>query len=240
MSNEATLFCERPQPRAARPSLDLRRIVAVALAFAVLGCATTDSAPGRKSVTGGIAGGVAGALAGAGIAAATGKNPLVGALIGAAAGGALGAGIGAYLDRVQNDFATNVPDATVQRHEDHVTVSLPSTLLFDAQSAHLSQRAGPALDQSAAALNRNPGSTVAVKGHADASGSDANNLVLSEARAESVRNALIERGVDASRITAAGYGETMPIASNDTPEGRAENRRVELEIRPQESGRQGA
>ena len=78
---------------------------------------------------------------------------------------------------------------------------------------------------------RNPGTAVQVQGFTDSTGSDAANLALSAARAESVTRYLVQRGVDPARLDAAGFGASRAIASNDTPEGRALNRRVELQIR---------
>lgn len=81
-------------------------------------------------------------------------------------------------------------------------------------------------------LNEQPERRVEIEGHTDAEGADGFNMQLSRERAEQVRSYLIQRGVDASRITAVGYGETRPIADNDTVEGRANNRRVEIVLKP--------
>jgi OOP family OmpA-OmpF porin len=84
------------------------------------------------------------------------------------------------------------------------------------------------LDVAAETLRNNPGVRVSVEGHTDSVGADAYNQGLSERRAESVRRVLIEKGVPASRLTATGFGESRPVASNDTEDGRRMNRRVEL------------
>ncbi|HEU0223369.1 MAG TPA: OmpA family protein, partial [Paracoccaceae bacterium] len=88
------------------------------------------------------------------------------------------------------------------------------------------------INQLARSLNRYPQSYVDVIGHTDSTGSDAYNQQLSERRAQAVDNALARRGVNPARIESAGYGETQPIASNATPAGRAQNRRVEVYIIP--------
>jgi len=77
-------------------------------------------------------------------------------------------------------------------------------------------------------LKKNPGLKIVVEGHTDDVGSDDNNLALSQARADSVRDYLVSHGIDSSRISAKGYGESKPVADNGTEAGRAENRRVEL------------
>jgi OOP family OmpA-OmpF porin len=99
---------------------------------------------------------------------------------------------------------------------------------FDFDKATLKPEAKVILNEAAALLNQHERVVIEVAGHTDSMGSDAYNQGLSERRANSVRDYLVEKGVRASRLTAKGYGESMPVASNDTKEGRAENRRVEL------------
>jgi OOP family OmpA-OmpF porin len=99
---------------------------------------------------------------------------------------------------------------------------------FDFDKATLKPEAKIILNEAAALLNQHERVVVEVAGHTDSIGTDAYNQGLSERRANSVRDYLVEKGVRASRLTAKGYGESMPVASNDTSEGRAENRRVEL------------
>jgi len=102
---------------------------------------------------------------------------------------------------------------------------------FESGSAIILPQSYPALEQAVRFLNNNPGVIVEIQGHTDSQGSAAGNLALSQQRADAVRNYLIGiDGIDASRLIAKGYGETMPIASNATAEGRAVNRRVELVI----------
>ena len=101
---------------------------------------------------------------------------------------------------------------------------------FEVNSAQLTVNAETILDGVAATLNSSPGFNVELQGHTDSSGSDSYNMNLSQNRAKSVKNYLVGQGVDGSRLTARGYGEEQPIASNDTKDGRAENRRVELKV----------
>jgi len=99
---------------------------------------------------------------------------------------------------------------------------------FDFDRAEIRPAARPILDQAAQRLNRCPGERLQVEGHTDSIGADAYNQDLSERRARAVRDYLVSRGVTGSRISAVGYGESRPISTNDTPEGRFLNRRVEV------------
>jgi OOP family OmpA-OmpF porin len=102
---------------------------------------------------------------------------------------------------------------------------------FDFDKDVIRADAAVILDEAASILTENhSGASVRIEGHADWTGPDAYNQGLSERRASSVRKYLVSHGVDASRLTTAGFGESRPIASNDTREGRALNRRVELQV----------
>ena len=101
---------------------------------------------------------------------------------------------------------------------------------FELNSAQLTVNAETILDGVAATLSSSPGFNVELQGHTDSMGSDSYNMNLSQNRAKSVKNYLVNQGVESGRLTARGYGEEQPIASNDTAEGRAENRRVELKV----------
>src|SRR5262245_5614275 len=101
---------------------------------------------------------------------------------------------------------------------------------FDFDKSDIRPDAAVILDEAASQLNANPGRSVSVGGHTDSVGTDTYNQSLSERRAASVKDYLVGKGVDASRLTTTGYGESNPIASNDTADGRALNRRVELNL----------
>lgn len=110
-------------------------------------------------------------------------------------------------------------------------ITLDGAVLFVSGKSELLPIARQKLDQVAKALNdTDPAQTITVEGHTDAQGDDASNQRLSQARAESVRAYLVQRGVKSERITAVGKGESTPVASNDTAEGRANNRRVEIVV----------
>ena len=109
-----------------------------------------------------------------------------------------------------------------------LVITLPNDVLFDVDRAELKPGALHELSRVAELLQRDPHRNVRVEGHADSTGSQLHNLDLSKLRAESVGNALIEDGVSPSRVTTEGYGDSMPIAGNDTAAGRQQNRRVEI------------
>jgi outer membrane protein OmpA-like peptidoglycan-associated protein len=178
-------------------------------------------------------GAVVGAAAGAAIGAAGAKRQTRGAIIGAAAGAVAGGLIGWYLDQQEKEMQ-RIAGLATQRKENTLVVSIPGELLFDFNSTELKPGSQNKLREVADVLQRYPYSDLEIAGHTDSQGTAEYNQRLSEKRAEAVKAFLIAEGIDPTRIRARGYGETMPIASNDTPEGRQMNRRVELKIIPRE------
>jgi len=134
-----------------------------------------------------------------------------------------------YLDRQRREFE-RIPELRTQRRGNRLVVTLPNSILFDTNSTALNPGARDRLNQIADILNRYPRTRVSVQGHTDSVGSESYNLRLSEERAHSVADYLVSQGIEPSRITTIGYGESRPIATNATPEGRLQNRRVELSI----------
>ena len=124
---------------------------------------------------------------------------------------------------------SSVPEqaASVQRTQDVLTATFKSEVLFDFDSTALKPGAFAELGRVAAVLNKYPQTTITVEGHTDTKGSVTYNQQLSEKRAQAVKDALIQMGVDSSRIQAIGYGESQPISSDD-----AMNRRVNIVIKP--------
>lgn len=122
--------------------------------------------------------------------------------------------------------------AQIQENERGLVISLSSGIMFASGSSTLRAPAFPKLDQIAGVLNSQKERKITIEGHTDSAGPDAANMNLSAARAESVRAYLVTRGVDASRISAVGMGESKPVADNNTTEGRANNRRVEIVLSP--------
>lgn len=111
-----------------------------------------------------------------------------------------------------------------------LTELLQGTATFEIGSAELSADAGGLLDQAIAILTENSSTVLTVEGHTDDVGSEADNLALSEARAQAVVDYLVAGGIDAARLTAVGYGESRPIADNETPDGRSQNRRIQFVV----------
>lgn len=209
---------------ARRPAI--AAVASLGLLTATLGCAT---APGNRTTQGAVLGSLAGA--GAGVLAAGEGDNLAGGLIGAAVGGLAGGLLGRYLDN-QAQAIDAIPDASVERQSDRLLVTFPGDVLFDSGSSAVSRGAAQRFQSLAQTLNQYPASQVIVKGYTDSVGSEASNLRLSEDRANNVRNYLVNYGVAPSRITAMGFGEDFPVATNATESGRQQNRRVEITLEP--------
>ena len=174
-----------------------------------------------------------GAAAGAAVGGLIGNragNTAVGAIIGAAVGGAAGAYIGNYMDKQAEEMQADLEGAKVERVGEGIKITFDSGILYDVNKATLRSEAKTNLDKMAVILNKYPDTNILIEGHTDATGTNEHNLELSRNRASSVSNYLAGLGVDPSRFTAMGYGESQPIATNDTDAGRQQNRRVELAI----------
>lgn len=198
----------------------------LATGMAISGCEGQPT--GARTLGGAVLGGLAGA--GAGYAIGDEK----GAIIGGAAGALAGAALGAYLDNQQAELERQLAGTggSVQRVGDRLNVVIPADVTFDFDSARIKPEFYSTLDGIARTLNDYPQSTIVIIGHTDSTGDASYNQTLSERRAESVAGYLVTRGVLDRRIQVGGAGETQPIASNATAEGRAMNRRVEMEIIP--------
>ncbi len=201
------------------------------VAFVASGCETLK----RPTVIGALAGAAVGAGAGAAI---DDDKRGRGAGIGAATGAAVGAGVGYVIER-QRRKLEEVPGTEVRVEEkdgqQQLVVTMKSALLFDTDSFSITH-GRETLDGIAEALIEYPESKVIVKGYTDSRGTEEYNLQLSQRRADAVKNYLVAKQVSAARITAVGFGESFPVASNDTVEGRQRNRRVEIEIIPTGGG----
>jgi outer membrane protein OmpA-like peptidoglycan-associated protein len=141
------------------------------------------------------------------------------------------------MDQQAKELEQNIPGATVTRVGEGIAVSFASGLLYDFDSDAIKPTAAQNLKTLAASLGKYPNTDVLIVGHTDATGSDSYNMGLSERRARSAQNYLVGEGVAATRLRAAGRGETEPIASNDTDAGMAQNRRVEVAIYANEAAR---
>ncbi|QQR40947.1 OmpA family protein [Devosia rhizoryzae] len=126
--------------------------------------------------------------------------------------------------------ATTSPELLAQCREQVATLSAHNAILFQSGAAIIASSAAPELDAFAQALAICPNTSIYVEGHTDSDGDERKNLALSVARAEAVVAALIERGVAAERLYAVGYGESQPVAGNDTPDGKRQNRRIVVSV----------
>ena len=170
---------------------------------------------------GGAAGGLIGHAAG---------NTVAGVLIGAAVGGAAGALIGNYMDKQAAEIERDIEGARVERVGEGIKITFNSGILFDVNKADLKDYSRSELVKLASILNKYDDTNILLAGHTDSTGSDQYNLELSRRRAQSVSEYLSIQNVTPDRFTVHGYGESDPVADNDTADGRAQNRRVEVAI----------
>jgi outer membrane protein OmpA-like peptidoglycan-associated protein len=156
------------------------------------------------------------------------------ALVGVGVGGLAGGAIGAYQDRQEAELRRQTAGTGIEvsRDGDVIKLNLPDGVTFDFGKANLKLQFYPALDNVASTLAQYNQTIVEVSGHTDSVGSDAANQTLSVQRANSVGNYLIGKGLVRERFEIVGFGETQPVASNDTDSGRALNRRVEIRVLP--------
>ena len=211
-----------------------RIVIALAMAYLATACTTTDSATGETRNNNTATGAIIGAVAGGLLGKATGSHHSDRAVVGAAVGALAGAAVGNYMDKQEEQLRaqTEGTGIEVQRDGDKLQLNIPSTLTFDVDKSEIKPEMMPILDQVAATVKQYDTTQVVVKGHTDSTGSESYNLKLSERRAEAVRLHLLSRGVLLERVSTEAYGETRPVASNETAEGRARNRRVEIELIP--------
>jgi outer membrane protein OmpA-like peptidoglycan-associated protein len=200
------------------------------LAAAVLLSACSATKKMSKQDKGVAIGATSGAVIGGVIGSKSDKTAM-GAVIGGVVGGVAGGIIGHKMDKHAKELDA-VKEANVEKikHGEGLKVTFQSGIFFETNSATLSSSSQDALTKFAQSLQNNPETNVAISGHTDNTGSDAINQPLSERRAESVANFLVGKGVSASRLTKVGNGSHQPVAENNTSEGRAKNRRVEVVI----------
>jgi outer membrane protein OmpA-like peptidoglycan-associated protein len=197
-------------------------LVLAALVWGVGGCAT-------KAQTGALIGAGSGAVVGAVIGKAAG-NTAAGAILGAAVGGIAGTIIGDYMDRQAAEMQRDLEGARIERVGEGIKITFGSGLLFDVDRADLRPEAQTQLVKLTTILQKYDDTNVLVEGHTDATGTEQYNMDLSLRRSSSVATFLAVQGVERGRLSAVGYGEVQPIASNETADGRQQNRRVEVAI----------
>lgn len=208
-------------------------ILVSALFFGVFftSCEATKNA--NRTQKGAAIGAVAGAVVGGVLGNNLGKggNTVLGAVIGGAVGGTIGGVIGNKMDKQAREIETALPGAQVERVGEGIRLVLgENSVNFDFNKATLTSRAKANLDQLVSVFQEYADTDIKIYGYTDSKGTDEYNLNLSNQRATSVRNYLTSKGLVAARFVVVGMGEAEPIATNETEEGRSQNRRVEFAI----------
>ena len=216
----------------------LRKIAFAAMAANFLAGCSTDPYTGEQKISNTAVGATAGALLGTATglvigkttSASTRKSMLIGAGLGALAGG----GVGLYLDNQESKLRARLQGTgvSVTRVGDDIILNMPSNVTFDTDQSAIKPQFFETLNSVAIVLQEFNRTLVDVTGHTDSTGTPQHNQRLSEARAGSVAEYLIAQGNNPNRFQAIGMGQNDPIDSNTTPEGRAQNRRVEIKIVP--------
>lgn len=217
--------------------MTIRKAATAAAAIAALlstsGC-VTDPNTGQQKVSrtaiGASAGALGGLLLGGLIGGGTGR--IVGAGIGGVAGAAIGYEKDKQIRQLREATAGTGVDVTETDNGRAILLNLPNGVTFATNSYALEPQFLQTLDRIAQSMVQFPNSLIDVYGYTDSTGSIAYNQRLSEQRAQAVANYLVGHGVAASRIRSQGFGVGNPVASNDTEDGRARNRRVEIKIVP--------
>lgn len=202
------------------------------LVFAIGSLLTSCASDNKKTMAGAGIGAGAGAVIGGIVGNQFGNNAATGALVGAAIGAGVGGHIGHRLDQQQKELDQI---AETKRTEQGLVSKLKSDILFDTGKSDLKPAAKANLKQMADIMKKYPEDVLTVKGYTDDTGSSQINEKLSKNRAEAVRTTLVSNGIPSGTIVAQGLGPAMPVADNKTKEGRAKNRRVEIEVTVDES-----
>lgn len=182
-----------------------------------------------KTLKGGAIGAGAGGVVG-GVIGSGSDNTAKGAIFGAMIGGAAGALIGKYMDKQTEELQNDLEGAEVERVGEGIKITFDSGILFGFDSSQLTESSKKNIEDLAKVLNKYDDTEILIEGHTDNKGADEYNQKLSEERAASVVEQLTARNVANKRFTIVGHGEAMPIATNETDDGRKQNRRVEVAI----------
>ena len=208
----------------------------VAVLFALVGCTTVNPYTQEKQTSKLAVGAGIGAASGAviGLLTSDSKNRQRNVLLGAGLGALAGGSVGYYMDVQEKKLADRLRGSgvSVSRIGNKIMLNMPGNVTFATGSPNINANFFEVLNSVSIVLNEYEKTTVDVIGHTDSVGSESYNQGLSEQRARSVAEYLSGQGVMAARLLVAGMGEAQPIASNDTPQGRAQNRRVSIQIAP--------
>jgi outer membrane protein OmpA-like peptidoglycan-associated protein len=208
-------------------------LLCIIFSLAISGCATdTQQKKGR------VLGAALGTVVGAGVGYAIGgdfQGAAIGAGAGLVAGGLAGDQIGKYMDKQEAEMRqalAEVESASIQREQDILAITFKSDFSFDFDSAIIKPGAEDEIARVAAVLIKYPQTNISIEGYTDSKGAEEYNMNLSTRRAEAVKASLIGRGLSSSRLQTIGFGESKPVATNDTETGRQQNRRVRIVIAP--------
>ncbi len=202
----------------------------------IAGCATYDPYTGEEGTSKATSGSIIGALAGAAIGAATSSkgDRGKGVLIGAAAGAAVGGGAGYYMDQQESKLRHQLEGTgvRVKRNGDEIILIMPGNITFETNKYDLRPQFNETLHSIALVLKEFDETAIEIAGYTDSTGSQTYNQTLSEKRAERVKSQLSAEGIAIGRLHSNGYGSRNPVTDNNTKEGRAKNRRVEMKLLP--------
>lgn len=218
----------------------MRRLVKIAIpallgAALFAGCTTQNPFTGESQMSSTSKGALIGAGAGAALGLLVDSGDRAkGALIGAGVGALAGTGVGYYMDQQDAALRKQLVGTGVQvtRQGNNITLIMPGNVTFDTNSSMLKPSFYPVLDSVTKVVKEYQKTVLLVAGYTDSTGSASYNQLLSQQRAQSVANYIMAQGVNPKRLVVQGFGETHPLASNDTTAGRAQNRRVELTLEP--------
>ncbi|WP_123710885.1 OmpA family protein [Sinobacterium caligoides] len=214
----------------------MKSFTIILCALMLTACMSTDPFTGQQKVSNTAKGAGIGAVSGAllGAALSSDKDRGKGAAIGAAVGGGIGGGVGFSMDKQEAVLRDKLQGSgvQVQREGDNIRLVMPGNITFGSSSYSIRPSFESVLESIVIVVQEFPDTVLRIGGHTDSTGSASLNQKLSEQRADSVGNFLIREHVKAGRVQTKGYGPRYPIASNTTVEGRAQNRRVELQLLP--------
>jgi outer membrane protein OmpA-like peptidoglycan-associated protein len=198
-------------------------ISTLSVSIFLYGCGASNTVKGGVigGASGGVVGGVIGHYAG---------NTALGAIIGAAVGGTAGVLIGNHMDKQAAEMKQNLSGATIERVGEGIKITFDSGILFATNSSILEPQAKTNIQRFASILNKYPDTNILVTGYTDSDGTEEYNQTLSERRAKSVSDYATSQGVTSARFSVVGFGESDPVASNSTYEGKRMNRRVEIAV----------
>lgn len=216
----------------------IKKIALLAVSAAFLNaCTTTDPYTGEQKVSNTAGGAAIGAGLGAIAGLAIGHSPVGrrnAALIGAGVGALAGGAIGNYMDQQETELRQQLQGTgvSVTRQGDRIILNMPSAITFDTDQDAVKPQFYATLNSVGIVLRKFNKTLIDVNGHTDSTGSLQHNQDLSERRAQSVAGYLGSQGIDQRRVSAVGFGPSQPVATNATEAGRAQNRRVEIQIAP--------